>query len=341
MTESAIETVSLTKFFQGTAKGSRLSYFGRRRPSERVVAVDHVNLKVRKGTLFGVLGPNGAGKTTTIKLLSTLLVPDKGTAFVNGFDVVKNDNDVRASIGVVTGGERGLYWRLSARENLLFFSRLYGVKESEARPRINDLLKLVELQDRADDTVEKYSRGMKQRLHLIKSLVHDPPLLLLDEPTLGLDPNSAVVMREFIKEKLQKEQGKTILLTTHYMEEADQLCDQIAIIDRGKIIVEGTPSILKSEMQKVDLLKINATDVPSGFETKLSAIDGVIDVKIEIIDAVSNLSEIRIQTEDAESALPDISKAIVSSGVKMRVIEEQKPSLEDVFISLTGRKLRD
>jgi len=341
MTESAIETVSLTKFFQGTAKGSRLSYFGRRRPSERVVAVDHVNLKVRKGTLFGVLGPNGAGKTTTIKLLSTLLVPDEGTAFVNGFDVVKNDNDVRASIGVVTGGERGLYWRLSARENLLFFSRLYGVKESEARPRINDLLKLVELQDRADDTVEKYSRGMKQRLHLIKSLVHDPPLLLLDEPTLGLDPNSAVVMREFIKEKLQKEQGKTILLTTHYMEEADQLCDQIAIIDRGKIIVEGTPSILKSEMQKVDLLKINATDVPSGFETKLSAIDGVIDVKIEIIDAVSNLSEIRIQTEDAESALPDISKAIVSSGVKMRVIEEQKPSLEDVFISLTGRKLRD
>ena len=341
MTESAIETVSLTKFFQGTAKGSRLSYFGRRRPSERVVAVDHVNLKVRKGTLFGVLGPNGAGKTTTIKLLSTLLVPDEGTAFVNGFDVVKNDNDVRASIGVVTGGERGLYWRLSARENLLFFSRLYGVKESEARPRINDLLKLVELQARADDTVEKYSRGMKQRLHLIKSLVHDPPLLLLDEPTLGLDPNSAVVMREFIKEKLQKEQGKTILLTTHYMEEADQLCDQIAIIDRGKIIVEGTPSILKSEMQKVDLLKINATDVPSGFETKLSAIDGVIDVKIEIIDAVSNLSEIRIQTEDAESALPDISKAIVSSGVKMRVIEEQKPSLEDVFISLTGRKLRD
>ena len=158
-----------------------------------------------------MLGPNGAGKTTTIKLLSTLLLPDDGAAYVNGFDVAKQPNEVRSSIGVVTGGDRGLYWRLTGRENLLFFARLYGIREDKAKPRIDELLRLVELEDRANDNVEQYSRGMKQRLHLIRGLIHDPPTLLLDEPTLGLDPNSAVVMREFIKEKLQKEQGKTIL----------------------------------------------------------------------------------------------------------------------------------
>jgi len=242
---------------------------------------------------------------------------------------------------VVTGGERGLYWRLTGRENLLFFARLYGVSEGKARPRIDELLKLVELTDRADDTVEKYSRGMKQRLHLIRALVHDPPLLLMDEPTLGLDPNSAVVIRELIKEKLQKEQEKTILMTTHYMEEADQLCDQIAIIDNGKIIARGTPMELKSKMRKTDVFRINATDVPGDLEGLMMDIQGVQEVRTTILDGASSLVEIIVHVLNAEDSLPDLAAAIVRSGAKVRAIEQQKPSLEDVFIQLTGRRLRD
>jgi len=300
-----------------------------------------VNLSIPKNTLFGLLGPNGAGKTTTIKLLSTLLLPDEGTAYVNGFDVAKQANEVRSSIGVVTGGERGLYWRLTGRENLLFFARLYGVREDKAKPRIDELLKLVELEDRANDNVEKYSRGMKQRLHLIRGLIHDPPTLLLDEPTLGLDPNSAVVVREFIKEKLQKEQGKTILLTTHYMEEADQLCDQIAVIDHGKIISKGTPAELKAGVQKIDVLRINATSVPESLVSDVKLIEGVQEVRTSVIDAVAGLTEILVHTRSAEETLPHLTETMVKAGAKVRLIEQSKPSLEDVFISLTGRRLRD
>ncbi len=305
------------------------------------MAVDHVNLGIPKGTLFGLLGPNGAGKTTMIKLLSTLLLPEEGTAYVNGFDITKQANQVRSSIGVVTGGERGLYWRLTGRENLLFFARLYGVREDKARPRIDELLKLVELDDRANDNVEKYSRGMKQRLHLIRGLVHDPPILLMDEPTLGLDPNSAVVIREFIKEKLQKDQGKTILLTTHYMEEADQLCDQIAVIDHGKIIAHGTPGELKANIRKIDVLRINATGVPPSLTSDLKPIQGIEEVRVTPIDPVAGLTEILIHTQNAEEALPHLTETMVKLGVRIRLIEQSKPSLEDVFISLTGRRLKD
>lgn len=305
------------------------------------MAVDHVNLGIPKGTLFGLLGPNGAGKTTMIKLLSTLLLPEEGTAYVNGFDITKQANQVRSSIGVVTSGERGLYWRLTGRENLLFFARLYGVREDKARPRIDELLKLVELDDRANDNVEKYSRGMKQRLHLIRGLVHDPPILLMDEPTLGLDPNSAVVIREFIKEKLQKDQGKTILLTTHYMEEADQLCDQIAVIDHGKIIAHGTPGELKASIRKIDVLRINATGVSPGLASDLKPIQGIEEVRVTPIDPVAGLTEILIHTQNAEEALPHLTETMVKLGVRIRLIEQSKPSLEDVFISLTGRRLKD
>jgi len=273
--------------------------------------------------------------------LSTLLLPDEGTAYVNGFDVAKQANAVRSSIGVVTGGERGLYWRLTGRENLLFCARLDGVREDRAKPRIDALLKLVELEDRANDNVEKYSRGMKQRLHLIRGLIHDPPTLLLDEPTLGLDPNSAVVVREFIKEKLQKEQGKTILLTTHYMEEADQLCDQIAVIDHGKVISKGTPAELKAGVQKIDVLRINATSVPESLVSDVKLIEGVQEVKTSVIDPVAGLTEILVHTRSAEETLPHLTETMVKAGARVRLIEQSKPSLEDVFISLTGRRLRD
>ena len=296
-----------------------------------------MDLSIKTNSLVGLLGPNGAGKTTTIKLLSTLLLPDEGTATVNGFDVSRQANEVRSCIGVVTGGERGLYWRLTGRENLLFFARLYGVREDMARPRIDELLKLFELDDRADDNVEKYSRGMKQRLHLIRGLVHDPPILLLDEPTLGLDPNSAVVVREFIKEKLQRNQGKTILLTTHYMEEADQLCDKIAIIDHGKVIANDTPGELKTGLRKTDVLRINATGVPSSLSSDLKQVEGVEEVKMSVIDPVTGLTELLVHTRDAEESLPQLTELMVKSGVRIRLIEQSKPSLEDVFISVVEK----
>ncbi len=336
----AIRTVSLTKIFEKNEK-RRLALPGAKKRSQQIIAVDHVDLTIPQNTVFGLLGPNGAGKTTTIKLLSTLLLPEEGTAYVNGFDITKQANQVRSSIGVVAGGERGLYWRLTGRENLLFFARLYGVREDKARPRIEELLKLVELEDRADDNVEKYSRGMKQRLHLIRGLVHDPPILLLDEPTLGLDPNSAVVIRDFIKEKLQREQGKTILLTTHYMEEADQLCDQIAVIDHGKIIAKGTPTELKASVRKIDVLRIDATNVPANLVSELKPIQGVEEVKAEVIDAAAGLTEILVHTNNAEETLPQLTETMVKLGVRVRLIEQSKPSLEDFFISLTGRRLRD
>ncbi len=256
----AVETRNLTKIFEKSRKpdkGAVKTLRAKIHPAkEKTAAVDHINFDIKEGEFFGLLGPNGAGKTTTIKLLCTLLVPDEGTAIVNGYDVAREAEKVRKSLGVVTGGERGLYWRLTGRENLWFFSQMYNVPSHVARPRIQQLLELVELQDRADEQVEKYSRGMKQRLHVIKGLVNDPPILLLDEPTLGLDPSSARVIREFVKDKLQKEQNKTILHTTHYMEEADQLCDRIAIIDHGKIIALDAPENLKKKIRQLEVAKI-------------------------------------------------------------------------------------
>jgi len=342
---NAIETLNLTKVFEKKAKaevkGLRRLY-GRVKPKkEQIVAVDHINLSIKEGELFGLLGPNGAGKTTTVKLLCTLLLPDDGTATVNGYDIVKQGEEVRKSIGVVTGGERGLYWRLTGRENLWFFSQLYNVPEQVANERINKLLKLVELDERADEQVEKYSRGMKQRLHVVRGLVSDPPILLLDEPTLGLDPASARVIRDFIKEELQKKQGKTILHTTHYMEEADQLCDRIAIIDYGKIVALDTPENLKKGIQRTDIIQINVSNFRQEDEGKITSLEGVKKAVVTFTDPTVGEATIKIHVEKAEEVMPMATEFLIKSGARILTLEQTKPTLEDVFISLTGRKLRD
>jgi len=341
----AIETDNLTKVFEKKAKaevkGLRRLY-GRVKPKkEQIVAVDHINFSIKEGELFGLLGPNGAGKTTTVKLLCTLLLPDDGTATVNGYDIVKQGEEVRKSIGVVTGGERGLYWRLTGRENLWFFSQLYNIPDQVAKERINKLLKLVELEERADEQVEKYSRGMKQRLHVIRGLVSDPPILLLDEPTLGLDPASARVIRDFIKEELQGKQGKTILHTTHYMEEADQLCDRIAIIDYGKIVVLDTPENLKKSIQRTDIIQINVSNFRQEDEGKIQSLEGVEKAVVTFTDPTVGEATIKIHVEKAEEVMPMATEFLIKSGARILTLEQTKPTLEDVFISLTGRKLRD
>lgn len=345
MSAYAVETQNLTKVFEKKAKteGSSIKrLFARVRPKkEELVAVDHINIRIKSGELFGLLGPNGAGKTTTIKLLCTLLLPDEGTAVVNGYDVVKQGEEVRKCIGVVTGGERGLYWRLTGRENLWFFSQLYNIPDRMAKERIDELLKLVELEKRADDPVEKYSRGMKQRLHVIRGLVNDPPILLLDEPTLGLDPGAARVIRDFVKEKLQRAQKKTILHTTHYMEEADQLCDRVAVIDHGKIIALDTPESLKKSIQQMGIIQINVSNLQQGEERKIESMDGVKKAVVSFTDPVVGEASIKIHSDEAEEVIPAATEFLIRSGARIIALEQTKPTLEDVFISLTGRKLRD
>ncbi len=210
-----------------------------RRTTKEVVAVDDVSFEVKSGELFGLVGPNGAGKTTTIKVLATLLLPNAGSASILGHDVVKDADAIRKRIGFIFGGERGLYWRLSGIDNLRYFASLYHVDPDITKKRIPYLLEMVGLKDRGEEKVEGYSRGMKQRLHVARTLLYDPEVLFLDEPTIGLDPVGAREFRQVIRD-LQAEK-KTILLTTHYMFEADSLCQRVGVINHGCIVAPGYP----------------------------------------------------------------------------------------------------
>jgi ABC-2 type transport system ATP-binding protein len=213
------------------------------RSGEVVEAVRGISFAVPRGTIFGMLGPNGAGKTTTIKMLSTLLIPTAGTAVIDGFDVVTDEAAVRRRLGVLFGGDKGLYNQLSGKENLRYFGRLYGLSVERIERKSIELLDRMELTARADERVESYSRGMKQRLHIAKTLLHEPPVAILDEPTIGLDPAAAIEVRRLIASLVPEH---TVLLTTHDMNEADALCHDLAIVDRGLIVARGTPAELKA-----------------------------------------------------------------------------------------------
>ena len=234
-----VEAVDLHRSYRTTTGSVR-------RRSLEVEAVRGVSFEIAEGELFGLLGPNGAGKTTTIKMLITLLLPTSGSARVLGHDVVAEAREVRRKIGYVFGGDRGLYERLSALDNLRYFAELYGVPAREQRPRIDELLELVGLRGREKERVEGYSRGMRQRLHIARGLLHDPEVVFLDEPTIGVDPVGARELRSMIGGL--KAAGKTVLLTTHYMFEADALCDRIGVIADGRLVAEGTPAQLKARV---------------------------------------------------------------------------------------------
>jgi ABC-2 type transport system ATP-binding protein len=231
-----------------------------RRKTKEVVAVDDISFDVQAGELFGLLGPNGAGKTATVKMLTILLIPTGGTARVLGYDVVKQADAIRPRIGFIFGGERGLYWRLSGIDNLRYFASLYHVDPAVAQKRIPYLLELVGLADRGQEKVEGYSRGMKQRLHVARTLLHDPEVFFLDEPTIGLDLVGARELRQVIR-NLQAE-NKTILLTTHYMFEADALCQRIAVIDHGRIVALDTPEGLKRHVQDLSVIELEVFGGP-------------------------------------------------------------------------------
>src|SRR5205823_2010355 len=251
----AVETKDLVKVFE---RGRRTIWQRLRRERDkrdRFRAVDGIDLVVEPGEIFGLLGPNGAGKTTTMKMLATLLIPTSGTIRVLGIDPLARPRDIRARLGAMLSGERSLYWKLTARENLEYFAALYHVPPQEIKARIANVLAAAKLTDRADDYVERFSTGMRQRLALARALLPDPPLVVLDEPTVGLDPHASRDLRDRVREL--KAQGRTVLLTTHYMEEADQLCDRVAIIDHGRIVALDTPAALKRTVRAEEIVHID------------------------------------------------------------------------------------
>ena len=312
--------------------------FWKKEPKAMFTAVNGVDIQIQRGEIFGLLGPNGAGKSTTIRMLCTLLEPTSGTAHVNGYDIVKQANDVRRSLGTVLAGERSIYWKLTGRENLEYFAALYHIPSAIAKKRVDELIERMELKDRANELVEKYSTGMRQRVAIAKALLARPPILLLDEPTLGLDPQAARNLRELIAQL--KQEGHTILLTTHYMEEADQLSDRIGIIDTGKIIALDTPEGLKHRIDQKEFIRLEVSGWQGYIAEKLLAMQEVENL-VARRQPEADMWEVSMQATNSRVVLPKLVENISQNGTRLVNMNIVKPSLEDVFIHLTGKALRD
>ena len=308
---AAIEIRNLTKRFNG------------------LTAVDSISFSIAKGEIVGLLGPNGAGKTTTLSMLATMLAPTSGTAVVNGIDVEKDPDGVRRSIGIVFQ-DQSLDEELTARENMDFHGRLYRIPAGEREKRIEELLRLVELYDRRDDIVKTFSGGMRRRLEIARGLLHHPDVLFLDEPTLGLDPQTRNHLWNYIA-TLAKEKGITIILTTHYMDEADRLCNRVAIIDRGRIIAMDTPENLKNQLGG-DLVTIRSPDLAA----VASALAGPWVLRTDV-----RPDEVVVSVRNAEQCVSTIVTLLNDRKVPIASVAIHKPTLEDVFLSLTGKSIRD
>ncbi|MCX6777088.1 MAG: ATP-binding cassette domain-containing protein [Candidatus Micrarchaeota archaeon] len=291
-------------------------------------AVDSINLQIRKGELFGLLGPNGAGKTTTLSMLSTIRRPTSGTARVNGFDVNTQQDEVRNSIGIVFQ-DPSLDDELTAYENLDFHAMLYGMPAGQRMERIKEVLELVELSEKRNEQVKRFSGGMKRRLEIARGLIHHPKVLFLDEPTLGLDPQTRRNIWDHIRE-MNKSEDVTVVITTHYMEEADSLCDRVAVIDQGRIIALDSPDKLKHSLGG-DIISLEAD---AGLLPHLK--------KIKNIKKIKRMNgEMSISAQDAEHVIPAIFEIAQKNKIKIHSIALRHPTLEDVFLQLTGKSIRD
>jgi ABC-2 type transport system ATP-binding protein len=295
-----------------------------------ITAVDRLNIHVRQGEIFGLLGPNGAGKSTAISMLCTILSPTSGTALVNGYDIVRQPSLVRKSIGIVFQ-DPSVDDLLTGRENLRMHADLYGVPPGEQKERIDEVLALVELEDRADDRVRNYSGGMRRRLEIARSLIHFPRVLFLDEPTIGLDPQSRDHIWSYIRE-LRKSKDITIILTTHYMDEADRLCDRVAIIDHGVIMALDSPKALKEQLGG-ETITIKTSDNQlymdrlgkAGIAKSVAEVDG----------------EVKMTVDNAHTLIPSVVDIAFKAGIKVESIYVQEPQLDDVFMPDTGRAIRE
>jgi len=307
-----IQTINLTKQF-----GSN-------------TAVNSISLEVRKGEVFGLLGPNGAGKTTLLSMLCTILKPTSGTALINGYDIIRESSMVRRSIGIVFQ-DPSVDSDMTSRENLQMHADLYDVPVSKQASRIQEVLTLVQLEDRADHYLSTYSGGMRRRLEIARGLLHYPRVLFLDEPTIGLDPQSREHIWSYIRQ-LREREDMTLILTTHYMEEADELCDRIAIIDHGTIVAMDEPSALKraigSEMIHLE------TDTPEKLQDLLTKIPDMGTVRV-------NGNEVRISVSHADEELPRIMEIAFKEGIHMNSVHLTRPDMNDVFIHYTGKAIRE
>lgn len=298
-------------------------------------ALVNVNLTVQKGELFGLLGPNGAGKTTLIKILTTLLSPSTGFASVAGFDVGKNPEEVRKRINMVSGGETSGYGLLTVRENLWMFAQFYGIESGEANRRIKMLTDIVGLSDRLSTKSSDLSTGLRQKMNIVRGFLTDPEILFLDEPTLGLDVEASRDVREFIKRWMRDDENRTLLLTTHYMAEADELCDRVAIINQGKVLACDSPANLKKLLQKDAIFHISLY-TPNGIS--LENFEHITGVKNCVLSQKPDETFLDLILEN-ESILSEIISEIGRQSLRLNRLEKKEPTLEDVFIKLVGQRI--
>ncbi|MBN1310638.1 MAG: ABC transporter ATP-binding protein [Anaerolineae bacterium] len=305
--------------------------------AKEVIALKNVNLEVHHGELFGLLGPNGAGKTTLIKVLATLLLPTSGTASVTGYDVVKDVKQIRRAISMVSGGETSGYGLLTVEENLWMFARFYGLDTDTARRRIEMMLDVVGLTDRQRSKISDLSTGLRQKMNFVRGFISDPNVVFLDEPTLGLDVGAAREVRGFVKDWMREHPDRTILLTTHYMAEADELCDRVAIIDQGQVLACDTPENLKKRLrhEPIFTLKVGPLGPKPSHDGRIEAVPGVRQVRVDDVDGHVTLN----LTLAAEDALSNVLAHISGRGSKLISLEKNEPTLEDVFVDMVGRSL--
>ena len=302
-----------------------------------LTALGGVDLTVRPGELFGLLGPNGAGKTTLIKIMTTLLLPTGGTAEVWGFDVLREADAVRRHINMVSGGESSGYGLLTVRENLWMFTQFHGLDTRTANRRIDELLEIMGLADRAKTKVSYLSTGLRQKMNYIRGLLSDPEVLFLDEPTLGLDVEAARTLRSYTRQWISEKPGKTVLLTTHYMQEADELCDRVAIISGGRILACDTPAALKRSLQEDVVFRLHTTPVNGRFTEEVRSLGGVQNITNRVIN---DRTELDLILKD-DNALPQVLTHLGAYNASLISLEKRQPTLEDVFVSLVGHSLTE
>ena len=299
-----------------------------------LVALDNVNLEVHQGEIFGLLGPNGAGKTTLIKILTTLLSPTTGQAWVDGLDVETEAAQIRQRINMVSGGETSGYGLLTVEENLWMFAQFYGLDNKTAHQRIDGLLEIVGLSDRKRTKISDLSTGLRQKMNFVRGFITDPQIVFLDEPTLGLDVGSSRDVREYIKQWIRENPHKTVLLTTHYMTEAEELCDRVAIIDQGRILSCDTPANLKRTLQHDIIFRLHVTYLPEAANT----VCGIEGVRKCIQRHVNDHTELELILE-TEEILGPVILSLGSRYARLLALEKREPTLEDVFMAMVGRGL--
>jgi ABC-2 type transport system ATP-binding protein len=325
----AIETSGLGRIYKVRA--------ARKGEQKELVALQDVNLQVKPGELFGLLGPNGAGKTTLIKILTTLLSASSGWARVAGIDVSRNPDAVRQRINMVSGGESSGYGLLTVRENLWMFAQFYGIPTAEANQRIKTLLKIMGLSDRANNRSSQLSTGLRQKMNIIRGFLTDPEVLFLDEPTLGLDVGAARDVRSFVRDWMNDDPHRTILLTTHYLVEAEELCDRVAIINKGRVLACDTPAALKQNLQKESIFEIHLDNSRPLDTQAFDEIDCVNSVHLQPED---NHTLMEVYLEE-EAAVAQVIARLTERSVRILSLQKREPSLEDVFVKLVGASIAD